>query len=86
MSRALEPLPLDLDAAEYLALHGLLDEQAADQALTERERELRAYTRDVVAREVAPAAPELDASHEFAGAGYMALASAGLSPESARSP
>ncbi|MGC5561976.1 acyl-CoA dehydrogenase family protein [Streptomyces sp. FR-108] len=78
MSRALDPLPLDLDAAEYVRLHGLLDEQAADQALTERERELRAHTRDVVAREVAPAAPELDARHEFAGAGYLALASAGL--------
>jgi hypothetical protein len=51
---SVEPLDLDTDPKAYLTLHGLLDEPAADAGLTEREREVRTITREVVAREVAP--------------------------------
>ncbi|TCI96392.1 acyl-CoA dehydrogenase family protein [Aeromicrobium sp. IC_218] len=73
-----EPLDLDRDPKAYLALHGLLDEPASDALLTEREREVRARTRDVVAHEVAPRAAALDERHEFAHDSVQALARAGL--------
>ncbi|WP_445283795.1 acyl-CoA dehydrogenase family protein [Streptomyces sp. DSM 118148] len=75
---SVEPLDLDTDPKAYLALHDLLDEPAADSALTEREREVRTITRDAVAREVAPRAAELDATHAFAHESVQALAQAGL--------
>ncbi|MGA6207415.1 acyl-CoA dehydrogenase family protein [Nocardia testacea] len=68
----------DTDPEAYLALHELLDEPAADAALTEREREVRATAREVVAHEVAPRAAELDATHTFAHESVQALARAGL--------
>ncbi|MPZ63246.1 MAG: acyl-CoA dehydrogenase [Propionibacteriales bacterium] len=72
------PLPLDTDPAAYLALHDALDEGAADVALGDREREVRAATRRVVAEEVAPRAAEVDREHAFAHESYQALATAGL--------
>lgn len=75
---SVEPLELDTDPKAYLALHDLLDEPSADAALTGREREVRALTRNVVAQEVAPRAPELDATHTFAHDSVQALARAGL--------
>jgi alkylation response protein AidB-like acyl-CoA dehydrogenase len=74
-----EPLELDTVAEAYAGLHGLLDEPAVDQSLTDRERELRATARDVVAREVAPRALALDTGGRFAHESYQALAVAGLS-------
>ncbi|WP_039828592.1 acyl-CoA dehydrogenase family protein [Nocardia testacea] len=71
-------LEMDTDPEAYLALHELLDEPAADAALTEREREVRATAREVVAHEVAPRAAELDATHTFAHESVQALARAGL--------
>ncbi|MFI2332879.1 acyl-CoA dehydrogenase family protein [Nocardia rhamnosiphila] len=71
-------LEMDTDPEVYLALHELLDEPAADAALTERERAVRATTREVVAHEVAPRAAELDATHTFAHESVQALARAGL--------
>lgn len=73
-----EPLDLDVDPEAYLGLHALLDEPAADAALTVREREVRALTRDVVARDVAPRAAGLDATGAFAHDSVQALARAGL--------
>lgn len=75
---SVEPLELDTDPSAYLALHDLVDEPAADAALTDREREVRRLTRDVVAREVAPRAAELDATHSFAHDSVQALARTGL--------
>lgn len=75
---SVEPLDLDTSPKAYLALHTLLDEPAADAALTGRELEIRARTRDVVAREVAPRAPGLDATRAFAHDSVQALARAGL--------
>ncbi|HVT68227.1 MAG TPA: acyl-CoA dehydrogenase family protein [Trebonia sp.] len=75
---SVEPLELDTDPKAYLALHTRLDEPAADAALTARELEVRALTRDVVAREVAPRAARLDADHAFAHDSVQALARAGL--------
>lgn len=75
---SVEPLELDSSPKAYLALHALLDEPAADAALTGRELEIRGLTRDVVAREVAPRAPGLDAAHTFAHDSVQALARAGL--------
>ncbi|MEU6137493.1 acyl-CoA dehydrogenase family protein [Nocardioides sp. NPDC047086] len=69
---------LEEDPKAYLALHQLLDEPVADQFLTEREREIRALTRDVVAHEVAPRAADLDLNHTFAHESVQALAHAGL--------
>lgn len=74
----MEPLALDTDADAYLAVHGVLDEPAAEALLTGREREVRALARDVVAREVAPRAAGLDQRHEFADESVQALARAGL--------
>ncbi|MGW3278798.1 acyl-CoA dehydrogenase family protein [Nocardia rhamnosiphila] len=71
-------LEMDTDPEAYLALHELLDEPAADAALTDRERAVRATTREVVAHEVAPRAAELDATHTFAHESVQALARAGL--------
>lgn len=78
MTDFLEPLELDIDAKAYVALHDLLDEPAADAGLTEREREIRARTRDVVALEVAPRAAHADATGEFVQTSVRALAAAGL--------
>jgi alkylation response protein AidB-like acyl-CoA dehydrogenase len=75
---SVEPLDLDTDPKAYLALHGLLDEPAADAALTRRELEVRAMAREVVAREVAPRAADLDATHTFAHDSVQALARADL--------
>ncbi|MEZ7005919.1 acyl-CoA dehydrogenase family protein [Streptomyces sp. AD55] len=72
------PLALDTDPKAYLALHGLLDEPAADAGLTAREREVRTVTREVVSREVAPRAAGLDADRAFAHDSVRALARAGL--------
>ncbi|MEE3853045.1 acyl-CoA dehydrogenase family protein [Gordonia sp. LSe1-13] len=72
------PLDLDSDAKAYLALHELLDEPAADAGLSERELQIRSVTRDVVAREVAPRAAHIDATHEFAHDSVQALAAEGL--------
>ncbi|AWT51588.1 acyl-CoA dehydrogenase family protein [Mycolicibacterium smegmatis] len=74
----LEPLDIDTDAKAYVALHALLDEPASDAALTERELEVRTHTRDVVSREIAPRAADLDRSHTFAHDGVQALAAEGL--------
>ena len=71
-------LEIDTDAKAYLALHDLLDEPVADDALTMRERDIRARARDVVARDVAPRAAHADRTGEFVDAGVQALASAGL--------
>ncbi|MGW4591981.1 acyl-CoA dehydrogenase family protein [Amycolatopsis thermoflava] len=73
-----EPLAIDTDADAYLALHRALDEPAADAALSEREREIRAVTRNLVAREVAPRAAQVDATHTFAHESVQALTAAGL--------
>ncbi|WP_225824027.1 acyl-CoA dehydrogenase family protein [Streptomyces naphthomycinicus] len=73
-----EPLAMDTDPKTYLALHELLDEPAADEGLTSRELEVRALTRNVVAREIAPRATETDATHAFAHEGVQALTRAGL--------
>ena len=74
----MQPLELDREADTYLGLHDLLDESTVDQSLTEREKTLRHVARGVVAREVAPRAPELDREGKFAHESYQALASAGL--------
>lgn len=73
-----EPLALDVDPKAYVALHDLLDEVIVDEALDERERKLRTLARDLVSREIAPRAAELDRTHEFAHDGVQALTSAGL--------
>jgi alkylation response protein AidB-like acyl-CoA dehydrogenase len=73
-----EPLALDTDPAAYLALHDALDEDVADAFLDERERQVRAQTRHVVAEHVAPGAAERDRTHTFAHDSYLALARAGL--------
>lgn len=75
---SVEPLEIDTDPKAYLALHDLLDEPAADAALTGREREVRRLARDVVAREVAPRAAALDETRGFAHESVQALARAGL--------
>lgn len=75
---SIEQLEIDTNPKAYLALHDLLDEPAADAALTGRERHIRALTRDVVAREVAPRAARLDEEHEFAHDSVQALAAEGL--------
>ena len=74
----LEPLDIDTDAKVYIAVQDRLDEPVADAALTDREREIRTHTRDVVAREVVPRAAHLDATCEFAHDSVQALASEGL--------
>jgi alkylation response protein AidB-like acyl-CoA dehydrogenase len=74
----IEPLALDIDPAAYVAMHGALDESAADLALDDREREVRTSTREVVSREVAPRAAQVDRDHTFAHESYQALAAAGL--------
>ncbi|WP_172652748.1 acyl-CoA dehydrogenase family protein [Rhodococcus opacus] len=75
---SIDRLAIDTDAKAYVALHDLLDEPAADAMLTDREQQVRAQTRDVVAREVAPRAAHLDVTHEFAHGSVQALAAAGL--------
>lgn len=74
----LRQLEIDRDPRAYVALHDLLDDPAADAALTERELEIRTLTRDVVAHEVAPRAAELDRTHAFAHESVKALAAANL--------
>ena len=75
---SVELLDLDTDPMAYLALHGLLDEPAADAGLSERDREVRTITREIVAREVAPRAADLDATQAFAHDSVRALARANL--------
>lgn len=75
---SIDKLQIDSDPKAYVALHDLLDEPAADAALTDREREVRTQTRDIVSREVAPRAAQLDETHTFAHDSVQALASAGL--------
>jgi len=70
--------PLDRDPDRYLAVARATDESASDQLLTEREAQVRAQVRDVVAAEVAPRAADVDAAHTFAHDSYQALAAAGL--------
>lgn len=72
------PLDIDNDPKAYIALHDLLDEPAADAALSERELTIRAKSRDVVAREVAPRAAGADSGHTFAHDSVQALAAEGL--------
>ncbi|OZD69020.1 acyl-CoA dehydrogenase [Rhodococcoides fascians] len=71
-------LEIDSNSKAYVALHNLLDESVADAMLTKREREVRAISREVVSREVAPRAADLDSTHRFAHEGVQALASANL--------
>jgi alkylation response protein AidB-like acyl-CoA dehydrogenase len=61
-----------------MTLDPALDEAAADVQLTDDERDLRERVRDVVRREVAPRARELDRHGSFAHDSYQALARAGL--------
>lgn len=68
--------PVEQEA--YLALHRSLDEPTADAALTPRELALRDLARAVAAREIAPRAAHLDATHTFAHEGVQALVAAGL--------
>jgi alkylation response protein AidB-like acyl-CoA dehydrogenase len=75
---AVEPLEIDTNPKAYIALHDLLDEPAADAALTDRERFIRGTVRDVVAREVAPRAARVDEAGEFTHDGVQALAAQGL--------
>lgn len=74
----IEQLAIDTDPQAYLALHAVLDEPAVDAALTDRERQVRARTRDVVADAVAPRAAALDATATFAHESVQALTGAGL--------
>ncbi|WP_214104778.1 acyl-CoA dehydrogenase family protein [Acrocarpospora catenulata] len=69
---------IDADPTAHVALHDLLDEPAADAALTAREREIRTLTRAVVAREIAPHSARVDLTHEFPHAGVQALCREGL--------
>lgn len=71
-------LPLESDRSVYQAIHGLLDEPAADALLTDRERELRSRTRQLVAELIAPQASAVDRTHEFTGEQVKALAEAQL--------
>ncbi len=75
---SVERLGIDSDPKAYLALHGLLDEPVVDAGLSRRELEVRALTRDVVSREVAPRAYDIDRTHAFVHDGVQALAQAGL--------
>ena len=67
------------DPNSYIVMQQAVDESASDQLLSERELEVRARIREVVAHDVAPRAAELDRSHAFAHDSYQALAAAGLS-------
>jgi alkylation response protein AidB-like acyl-CoA dehydrogenase len=78
VSQLVEPLDIDTRPAAYARVHDLLDEPAADQSLTARERELRSLARGVTASEVVPRAAGLDATGHFAHESYQALAAAGL--------
>ncbi|MFJ6651412.1 acyl-CoA dehydrogenase family protein [Microbacterium sp. NPDC091313] len=69
---------IDHDPEAYLRTQSLADESVSDALLTDRERAVRERTRDVVAREVAPRAADLDRTHTFAHESYQALAAAGL--------
>lgn len=56
----------------------LFDEGPASILLGAAEQQLRRRVREVVARDVAPAAAQWDRAGEFAGSSYQALAAAGL--------
>lgn len=71
-------VPLEADPDQYLRLHSLLDEPAADALLSDRERELRSTTRTIVANSIAPHAAETDREHTFTGTHARRLADAGL--------
>ncbi len=66
------------DPAAYVGFQSALDEPAADALLDTRELEIRALTREVVAREVAPRAASADRDHAFVHESYQALAKAKL--------
>jgi alkylation response protein AidB-like acyl-CoA dehydrogenase len=68
----------EYDPERYIATQQVADESASDRLLDERELEVRARTRLVVAHEVASRAAELDRTHTFAHDSYQALAAAGL--------
>jgi alkylation response protein AidB-like acyl-CoA dehydrogenase len=72
------PGTLERDPDRYLAVARAADESACDQLLTEREAQVRARVREVVATKVAPRAADMDATHTFAHDSYQALAAAGL--------
>lgn len=61
-----------------LATGFALDEAVADSDLSAEERTVRDRVREIVERDVAPLAAELDRTGAFPEAGYQALASAGL--------
>lgn len=69
---------LESDPSAYQALHGLLDEPAADALLTDRELELRGTARQTVAELIAPQAAEVDRTHAFTGKQVRDLADAQL--------
>lgn len=71
-------LAVDRSPEAYIAVHEAIDESVSDALLSPREREVRSAVRELVAREVAPRAAEVDRTHAFAEAGYRALAEAGL--------
>lgn len=71
-------LEMDRDPERYTQAQELADESVSDAMLDRREHEVRSRVRDVVAREVAPRAAELDREHVFAHESYQSLASAGL--------
>ncbi|BCJ67998.1 acyl-CoA dehydrogenase family protein [Polymorphospora rubra] len=75
---SVERLDIDGDSKAYLALHELLDEPVVDAGLSGRELEVRALTRDVVSREVAPRAHDIDRTHAFVHDSVQALARTGL--------
>jgi alkylation response protein AidB-like acyl-CoA dehydrogenase len=65
-------------AALGLATGFVLDEAVADSDLSAGDRSVRDRVREIVERDVAPQAAELDRTGAFPEAGYRALASAGL--------
>jgi alkylation response protein AidB-like acyl-CoA dehydrogenase len=71
-------IPLEANPEAYQAMHGVLDEPAADSMLTQRELEVRTRTRDIVAHKVAPASAKADVTHEFAAESVQALAEVNL--------
>ncbi|MEU6646287.1 acyl-CoA dehydrogenase family protein [Saccharomonospora sp. NPDC046836] len=70
--------PLEAAPKTYLSVHDVLDEPAADALLTDREREVRATARAVVAESVAPRAEHADRTHGFVAESVRALADAQL--------
>jgi alkylation response protein AidB-like acyl-CoA dehydrogenase len=71
-------LPWETDAAAYVRLWDSLDEPVCDALVHERELQVRAAVRELVAREVAPRAAQADRDHAFVHESYQALAAARL--------